>query len=278
MMMTTFPYALAAIDIDDTLVGPDKTIGRENRRAVKRLRDLGCRVILASGRRHANMLPYCEELGLDDYVVSCQGARVEHPRTGQVLRRASLAPLDASSLVLEGLDRGYTVLLWLAEGVFAQAETSWVDAYREESGNDRVSIADLRALADRPAEKVVWAASPSEIAGAYAELGKRYEGRLSVTVTSDWFLEVTALEAHKADGVAAVAASAGISREAVLAFGDGHNDVSLLSWAGLGVAMPHGRASARAAARVVGTDGDPESALARAVDLVAAGFADSPTA
>jgi hydroxymethylpyrimidine pyrophosphatase-like HAD family hydrolase len=75
-----------------------------------------------------------------------------------------------------------------------------------------------------------------------------------------------------------VAASAGISREAVLAFGDGHNDVSLLSWAGLGVAMPHGRASARAAARVVGTDGDPESALARAVDLIAAGFADSPTA
>ncbi len=278
MLMTTFPYALAAIDIDDTLVGPDKTIGRDNRRAVKKLRDLGCRVILASGRRHANMLPYCEELGLDDFVVSCQGARVEHPRTGQVLKRASLAPADTSALVAEGLDRGHTVLLWLAEGVFAQAETSWVDGYRDESGNDLVSIVDLQGLADRPAEKVIWAADPSEIASAYAELGSRFDGRLSVTVTNDWYLEITALEAHKADGVAAVAASAGISREAVLAFGDGHNDVSLLSWAGLGVAMPHGRASARAAARVVGTDGDPESALARAVDLVAARFTDSPPA
>jgi Cof subfamily protein (haloacid dehalogenase superfamily) len=272
MLTTPFPYALAAIDIDDTLVGPDKTIGRENRRAVKKLQNLGCRVILASGRRHANMLPYCEELGLDDYIVSCQGARVEHPRTGQVLRRASLAPADTSSLVSEGLDRGHTVLLWLAEGVFAQAETRWVDVYRGESGNDTVAVADLRTLSDRPTEKVVWAADPALIAEAYADLGERYEGRLSVTVTSDWYLEVTALQAHKADGVAAVAASAGIAREAVLAFGDGHNDVSLLSWAGLGVAMPHGRASARAAARVVGTDGDPESALARAVDLVAAGF------
>jgi hypothetical protein len=274
-MRTNFPYALAAIDIDDTLVGPDKTIGRENRRAVKRLRDLGCRVILASGRRHANMLPYCEELGLDDYVLSCQGARVEHARTGQILRRASLAPSDTRALVSEGLDLGYTVLLWLAEGVFAQQETRWVDAYRAESGNDLVSVTDLRLLADRLAEKVVWAADPARIAGAYAELGERYNGRLSVTVTNDWFLEVTALEAHKASGVEAIAASAGISREAVLAFGDGHNDVSLLSWAGLGVAMPHGRASARAAARMVGTDGDPESALARAVDLVAAGFAHS---
>ena len=131
-------------------------------------------------------------------------------------------------------------------------------------------------MADQPAEKVVWAADPAPIAGAYAKLGDRYDGRLTVTVTTDWFLEVTALKANKADGVAAVAASAGISREAVLAFGDGHNDVSLLSWAGLGVAMPHGRASARAAAKVVATDGDPESALARAVDLVAVGFADSP--
>ncbi len=176
----------------------------------------------------------------------------------------------------EGLERGYTVLLWLAEGVFAQAETAWVNVYRGETGNDPVSIADLRAMADRPAEKVVWVADPETIAGAYAELVGRYDGRLTVMVTNDWYLEVTAREAHKADGVAAVAASAGIAREAVLAFGDGHNDVSILAWAGLGVAMPHGRASARAAANVVATDGDPESALARAVDLVAAGFVGSP--
>lgn len=270
MATTTFPYALAAIDIDDTLVGPDKRIGRENRRAVRRLRELGCRVILASGRRHANMLPYCEELGLDDYVVSSQGARVEHPTTGEVLHRSSVAPADAAELVAEGLDRGYTVLLWLSEGVFAQSRTSWVDVYHEETGNDPVTITDLRTLADRPAEKVIWAADPSRVSEAHAELSARHEGRLLVTITNDWYLEMTSLDAHKADGVAAVAASAGIAREAVLAFGDGHNDVSLLSWAGCGVAMPHGRASARAAARLVGTDGDPESALARAIAMVVA--------
>jgi Cof subfamily protein (haloacid dehalogenase superfamily) len=274
-MMATdrFPYALAAIDIDDTLVGPDKTIGRENRRAVKKLQNLGCRVILASGRRHDNMLPFCEALGIDDYVVSCQGARVEHRRTGQILRQAALAASDTRSLVREGLDRGFTVLLWLKDGVFAQSETNWVDAYRHETGNDHVSIADLPAIADQPAEKVVWGAEPGQIESAYPELVERFAGRLTVTVTSDWWIEVTAREAHKADAVAAVAASVGIARESVLAFGDGHNDVSLLSWAGLGVAMPHGRPSARAAARVVAAHGDPRSALARAVDLVAERFA-----
>src|SRR5215469_8421877 len=63
--MESFPVALAAIDIDDTLLGPDGLIGVENRRAVRLLRDLGCRVMLASGRRHANMLPFYDDLGLD---------------------------------------------------------------------------------------------------------------------------------------------------------------------------------------------------------------------
>ena len=52
------PYRLAAIDIDDTLTGPDKRVGPANRAAVRRLAAAGCRVVLASGRRHGNMLRY----------------------------------------------------------------------------------------------------------------------------------------------------------------------------------------------------------------------------
>ena len=63
-----FPCRLAAVDIDDTLVGPDKQIGEANRAAVQRLRGLGCRVVLASGRRHENILPFHRELGLDDFL------------------------------------------------------------------------------------------------------------------------------------------------------------------------------------------------------------------
>jgi hypothetical protein len=266
-----FPYALAAIDIDDTLVGADKKIGRENRRAVGRLQELGCRVVLASGRRHANMLSYCNELGLSGFVVSSQGARVEHARSGEVIHRASINPPDVASLVAEGLGRGFAVLVWLAEGIFAEAEDRWVEGYIQESGDDPVTIADLRTLASRSAEKVIWAAEPVVIAGAAAEMGTRYAGRLSTTITLDWSLEFTALDANKDDGVAAVARHFGIARDAVLAFGDSNNDVSLLSWAGLGVAMPHGRASARSAAQLVASDGDPESALARAVDQVTQG-------
>jgi hydroxymethylpyrimidine pyrophosphatase-like HAD family hydrolase len=87
-----------------------------------------------------------------------------------------------------------------------------------------------------------------------------------VTITEDWFMELTAPRATKAAGVEAVARRYGIAARNVLAFGDGNNDVAMLSWAGLGVAMPHGRPAARQAADVVAPEGDPESALSRAVD------------
>ena len=51
MTMTSFFYRLAAVDIDDTLVGQDKCISEPNRKAVQALRKLNCEVILASGRR-----------------------------------------------------------------------------------------------------------------------------------------------------------------------------------------------------------------------------------
>lgn len=272
--MAAFPFALAAIDIDDTLVGPDKAIGKENQQAVQTLIDLGCRVVLASGRRHTNMMPFFETLGLNDYLISSHGARTEHPHTGHVLRRTCLDITESSQLIREGLSRGYTVMLWLPDGIFAQTETSWVDIYREESGGDLVTIADLEELSRQPAEKVVWAGSPAQVLFGKADIEKRYGQRLSVAITNDWWLEMTAPAAQKSFAVAAVADAAGIKPESVLAFGDGNNDVSLLKWAGLGVAMPHGRLSARKAARWVAPAGDPETALSRAIDAIVAGTAE----
>jgi hydroxymethylpyrimidine pyrophosphatase-like HAD family hydrolase len=57
----------------------------------------------------------------------------------------------------------------------------------------------------------------------------------------------------------------GIPREEVIAFGDGNNDVPLLEWAGMSVAMAHGREGARRAAKKVSPPGDPGTAVARAL-------------
>lgn len=269
-----FPYKLAAIDIDQTLVGPDKRIGSANRRAVRQLMDRGCRVILASGRRHDNMLPYHRELGLEGFVVSAQGALARHETKGQVLHEAHLPPMDVVELIGQGLARRLTVMHWSHHGVAANDHTRWIDRYIEDC-QDPVAVLDLSGLFDCPAEKIVWGADPEVLAALLPEVRRRYGGRFQITLTDDFFLEFNAPAATKAAGVAAVARYYGIEAGQVLAFGDGNNDVPMLAWAGLGVAMSHGRPAARAAAGLTAPDGNPESSLARAVGVI---LADHPAA
>src|SRR5687767_13295587 len=101
--MDDFPYKLAAIDIDDTLVGPDKRVSAANRAAIQRLRGVGCRVVLASGRHHSNMLPFYADLGLNDFIVSSQGALARHGGNGEVLHHVTLPVHDAAEVTAEGL-------------------------------------------------------------------------------------------------------------------------------------------------------------------------------
>ena len=264
---TSFPFRLAAVDLDDTLLGPDKRLGAANRAAVDRLRALGCHVMLASGRRHENMLPFHRELGLDGYAVSCQGAAARHVVTGQFLHHAPLDPPAAAEVTDLGLQRRVTVMYWSSQGVCASDRSPWVRRY-EADCDDPVPIEDVRTVLHRPAEKIIWAAEPPLIAALAPLMQRRYDGRLSVIVTDDWFLEFSSPDATKAAGVAAVARATGVGPHEVLAFGDGNNDVPMLQWAGLGVAMSHARPSAKAAAKMVAPDGDPETSFARAVDGV----------
>ena len=267
MSRPSFPYRLAAVDIDETLVGHDKKISSNNFQAVRHLQSLGCRVVLASGRRFPNMLRYCHELELDDFVIATQGARVAHARTGEILHQASIEPTVATTLVKEGLARGFSVILWLHDRVVAARHTPLIALY-ERLTEDVVLIDDLHLLSSEPAEKITWLIDPPLMPGTAAEMDRRLANQILVTVTENWSLEFSALTANKRDGVAALASRLDIPREQVLAFGDGNNDAAMLAWAGMGVAMPHGRPAAHAAANVVAPEGDVESAFARGVEMI----------
>jgi Cof subfamily protein (haloacid dehalogenase superfamily) len=262
-------YRLAAIDIDDTLVGPDKLISAPNRRAVGLLRTLGVRVVLASGRGHDNMLPFHRLLGLDDYMVSAQGALVKHSETDEVLYERPIPEAKTRQLIDEGAALGVTVLCFGHHGVYVQRLDRWTAVYREDSNAGPLHVVDLTAgFPERTALKVIWAADPERIDTLALEAAAQYQGRLGTCITNPYYLEFNHPEANKAAGVGALANRYGIMPEQVMAFGDGNNDVQMLAWAGLGIAMHYGRASAKAVARQVSPPGDPETALARAVAAV----------
>src|SRR5260221_13714241 len=82
---TAFSFRLAAIDLDGTLVGPDKTISPENIAAVDRLHQNGVTVIIASGRRPQNSVRFQRQLRLSGPIIACQGGLIRDGESGNVI-------------------------------------------------------------------------------------------------------------------------------------------------------------------------------------------------
>lgn len=266
------PYRLAAIDIDDTLVGPDKRVSEENRAAIQRLRAGGCRVVLASGREHSSMRLFADHLELDDYLVSSQGALVEHTRRGDVLWHRPVDADMAVHLVEVGRARGAEVLLYTRAGIFASPDSPWVTRDRETVDGTLVfQPGDLLALAATGPLKVLWYGAAATVALWAPEMAGTHGSRAEIVVTAPELLEFNAPDATKATALAAVARHYGIAQADVVAFGDGLNDVAMLRWAGAGVAVGHAMPEARDAADIVIADGDPSTSLARGIATLLAG-------
>ena len=95
-------YRLAAIDIDGTLLGPDSRVSAANIAAVAKLRAHGIRVILASGRRHENILNFHRLLNLEGPIVSCQGALVKIAETNRILHEHCMPAALAKEVIRDG--------------------------------------------------------------------------------------------------------------------------------------------------------------------------------
>ena len=267
MAQEQFAYRLAAVDLDDTLLGPDKKVSTENLAAIEALRRRGVRVMLASGRRHENMIQFHQQLGLEGFLVSSQGALAKHGETGEIIHRHFVPAELAAEVVAEATEAGHTIIYYHEEGGFVDRRNAWTDLYALRAAKEVIEVGDLRRLAGYSPQKVLWVAAPEEIDAMFPEVNARYRGRMETLISEPEYIEFMADGVTKAAGIAAVAERYGIDRSEVLAFGDGNNDVSMLAWAGLGIAMSEGKESAKAAADHVSPPGNPETSFARAVAL-----------
>jgi Cof subfamily protein (haloacid dehalogenase superfamily) len=261
-----FPYRLAVFDMDDTLLGPDRQLSPENAAALRRLRSEGVEVVIASGRHASNITEFEKGLGLQGWVISAGGAVVSHTESGEVLYEKTVPEDLGLELFHRGRDQEISIIGYHRSGIFCDAPSEWVSLYTRRT--HQVPIADIPELISTGLQKLIWTTSRDRIAHYTPELQREFADRLYVVNTEHEMLEFLHPAANKARATQALAARLGIERECVLAFGDGNNDVPLLEWAGMSVAMAHGRESAKSAAKTISPAGPPETAVARSLEMI----------
>jgi Cof subfamily protein (haloacid dehalogenase superfamily) len=257
-------FKLAAIDLDGTLLGPDREIGPANRRAVQQLQRAGVEVVLASGRHHNNMRRYAETLPGVQWIVSNQGGETADVTRSIVLNRDFLST-DATRRILElSRPHQFTATVYTVDNVLTDADwNSDLEFYSDLSGRQPQQLPAPRLL-DQPVFKIIWMGAPDELTRAHAQT--TLPPGIQMVRTHERLLEIMPADVTKASGLKHLAARLGIEASEVMAFGDGDNDVPMFEWAGASFAMAHGWPSALQTATHITAAGPLETAFARGVE------------
>jgi Cof subfamily protein (haloacid dehalogenase superfamily) len=230
-------YKLIALDIDGTIRSEEHPVSERTRNAIARAMDLGATVTLATGRMFHAALPFARDLNITSPIITFQGAQIGDPITGKVLWHRPLTPAMglAALEALAGWDR--EILAYHGDQVYANMRTPWIDGY-EGRNQSRVHVADdLRPLAADGLTRLVIVGDEDDIHNISKSLKTRFNSRLNVTSSLPYFCEMLHPESGKHKALAWLCRHLGVRRSQTVAFGNGDEDVDMLRWAGLGVAV-----------------------------------------
>ncbi len=253
-------YQLLVVDIDGTLVNKNGTLSTEDKEAIIRAGAAGIRVALSTGRVAQASLTFIRQMALDGYHIFADGALVSNPSNGKEVYAEPITPETARQMVEYARQYGIAIELYTASQYFVERE-SWSSDIRLRFFGLKSTVADFDGIwqRERIIKGTITARSAEEKAKADA-FYRHFAGNLdfSWTKTPAYpdidFINVLAPRVSKGVALEALASHLGIALTEVMAIGDGANDITLLSRAGLAVAMGNAAPEVKAVADYVTLD------------------------
>lgn len=262
------PCRLLVLDIDGTLTNSEKEITEETMEVLLKVQQSGIKIALASGRPVYGVMPAAEKLRLKEYggyilafnggaVLDCQSGEniflkeIPHEMAGELKACA-----DEFSLTLLSYEDGH-IISENPDDIYVQKEAVI-------NGLPVKKINDFSTYVNFPVTKCIMTGDGEKLEKIEKIMQKRFEGRLSIYRSEPFFLEIMPLGIDKANSLRFLLDTLSMDREEMIAFGDGHNDVTMLEFAGLGIAMANAQKAVREKADFV-TLGNDEDGVAYAL-------------
>lgn len=249
------PVRLLAFDYDGTAAVDAQLPTERVCRAVDEARAAGVQVVLATGRPYASARRYAEALGLVAPVICFQGAMVRELTGARNTLFVEPVPAEPMQEVLrlaaeQRLDLnvyGEEEMYYVDHGRPAAFYDRWFGMPMRQVGSLFEACEILRRQGKRPL-KGLFIGDPDHNDAFTVELTERFGSKLTVTRSHQLFVEVSSLQATKGQALAFLAQHFGIDRAETMAIGDSGNDISMIEWAGVGVAMGNGQPEVHASA------------------------------
>nr|WP_106783827.1 Cof-type HAD-IIB family hydrolase [Lysinibacillus timonensis] len=234
---------LIVLDLDGTLLKDDKTISEKTKQTLFKAKEAGHEVMIATGRPFRASELYYNELMLKTPIVNFNGALVHHPKSRSF--KTVHSPMDIGVVhdVVDSVDKYQykNLIAEVMDSVYIHTEDqSMMDIFK--MGDPNVTIGNLRGSLNEDPTSLLIHAEEDKVSGirkhledVHAELidHRRWGAPFHI-------IEIVRKGLNKAVGISLVAKELDIPRKRIIAFGDEDNDLEMIEYAGVGVAMSNG--------------------------------------
>ncbi|NLK99236.1 MAG: sugar-phosphatase [Clostridiales bacterium] len=261
-------YKLLAIDMDGTLLNEKKEISNRCKADIRKLQEKGISVVLATGRPFDGVLPYINELELfneNDFVVVYNGALVQSTNGKKVLIDRPLSITSYKEL--------YKVSNELDVNIHALTETSVLTPRNNPYTHVESSINKIPVIEGNIEDidestnivKVMFIDDPKKLDKIIPLIPQWVKEKYNILRSAPIFLEFLDKGVDKGVGVSLIAKELGIEAKEVICIGDAENDIAMIKYAGLGVAMANATDDAKSVADYI-TLSNEEDGVAHVIE------------
>lgn len=263
-------YKLLVLDVDGTLLNDEREISKRTLAALLKVQQMGVRIVLASGRPTYGLMPLAKTLELGNYggfVLSYNGCQIIKAQNGEILFERRINPEMLPYLEKKARKNGFAIFTYHDDTLITdspdneyiknEALLNNLKIIKEDEFSTAIDFAPCKCMLVSDKEKA--------LIGLEQHWEKRLAGTLDAFRSEPYFLEVVPCGVNKANMLGALLEHLGVTREEVIAVGDGVCDVTMLQLAGMGVAMGHSQDSVKVCADYV-TASNEEDGVALAVE------------
>lgn len=234
-------YKILAFDIDGTLTNSDKIITEGTKGAIFKAMEKGCKVVIATGRPVQGIVDYAKELKLKEnggYILALNGGRIISCADDKVLSDIKV-PMEYYKEIYElSKKHGVNLLTYEGDSVISEdIDDEYLNVESRICHLDKIKVPNLLERLTFEVNKFLMTAEGSYLAEVEKDVYEKLHDRMDVYRSEPFFLEILPPDINKASALETLLGILGFKREELMAFGDSYNDLTMIKYAGLGVAM-----------------------------------------
>ena len=259
------------LDIDGTLVNSEKKITPATKAALMRIQKEGVKVAIASGRPSKGVVPFADELELDKfggYIMPFNGCNIINYQTKEVVFANTLSMDTVKRTYETAKEYGLEMITYKGDVILSETDDNpYLLIEARINKMDVEKVKNVYEAIEEPPVKCLILGDGDYLGKIESEIKEKIGAGANVFRSEPFFIEVVPEGLDKAAAIAELIKKTGIKREDTIAFGDGFNDVSMVDYAGIGVAMSNGCDKIKEVANRIAPDNNSDGVAAVINDI-----------